>query len=242
MNNLRIDDLQFNGLRIFQDPNLFCFGTDAVLLADFCKIKNGETFVDFCSGNGIIPILLSAKVKNADIIGIEVQSGAVGLFNKSIELNDIGAKVRVLCGDVKDPARLVGKGVDAISVNPPYEKSGSGKQSENDQIKIARHEILLTLEECIKSAGEILKTGGRFYIIHRSSRFCEIIGCMQKYSIEPKVIRLVCSQLGKSAGYVLIEGKKDALAGTVFMPNLYLYEETGEYTRELKKIYHIGEN
>ena len=37
--NERIDDLQFRGLKIIQNPEYFCFGTDAVLLADFATVK-----------------------------------------------------------------------------------------------------------------------------------------------------------------------------------------------------------
>ena len=57
---LRCDDLQ-NGYKIIQNTDHFCFGTDAVLLADFCKIKPGDNVVEFCSGNGIIPLLMVAK-------------------------------------------------------------------------------------------------------------------------------------------------------------------------------------
>ena len=33
----RIDDLQCKGHQIIQNPNMFCFGMDAVLLANFVK-------------------------------------------------------------------------------------------------------------------------------------------------------------------------------------------------------------
>ena len=35
----RIDDLQLKGLKVIQDKNGFCFGIDAVLLANFAKVK-----------------------------------------------------------------------------------------------------------------------------------------------------------------------------------------------------------
>lgn len=39
----RIDDLQLKGLKIIQDTNGFCFGIDAVLLANFTKIKRCQS-------------------------------------------------------------------------------------------------------------------------------------------------------------------------------------------------------
>lgn len=60
--NERLDDLCRKGYRLIQDPKLFCFGIDAVLLSDYAKVKRGERAVDLCTGNGVIPILLEAKI------------------------------------------------------------------------------------------------------------------------------------------------------------------------------------
>ena len=35
----RLDDLQINGYEIIQHPGKFCFGMDAVLLANFARVK-----------------------------------------------------------------------------------------------------------------------------------------------------------------------------------------------------------
>ena len=62
-NNERLDDLQCNGLYIIQDPNKYCFTSDAVALANFAKVKSGGSVVDLCSGSGVIGILIGAKNK-----------------------------------------------------------------------------------------------------------------------------------------------------------------------------------
>ena len=41
----RIDDLQLKGLKLIQDKTGFCFGIDAVLLANFAKVKNNAKVV-----------------------------------------------------------------------------------------------------------------------------------------------------------------------------------------------------
>jgi len=53
----RIDDLNIKGYQIIQNPRLFCFGMDAVLLSSFADVKEGEEVIDLGTGNGIIPIL-----------------------------------------------------------------------------------------------------------------------------------------------------------------------------------------
>lgn len=67
--NERLDDLCRKGYRLIQDPKLFCFGIDAVLLSDYAKVKRGERAVDLCTGNGVIPILLEAKITESITAG-----------------------------------------------------------------------------------------------------------------------------------------------------------------------------
>ena len=60
--NERIDDLQRNGYRIIQNKDCFCFGMDAVLLSSFAKAQKNEQVLDLGTGNGVIPILMQAKI------------------------------------------------------------------------------------------------------------------------------------------------------------------------------------
>jgi tRNA1Val (adenine37-N6)-methyltransferase len=50
----RIDDLGINGLKLIQDTDLFCFGTDSVLLTDFVRVKTGISPVFIFKGSGIM--------------------------------------------------------------------------------------------------------------------------------------------------------------------------------------------
>ena len=38
----RLDDLQVKGYEIIQHPGKFCFGMDAVLLANFARVRKNE--------------------------------------------------------------------------------------------------------------------------------------------------------------------------------------------------------
>ena len=57
----RIDDLQCMGYQIIQNREMFCFGMDAVLLANYVRFKRGGRYLDLGTGTGVIPILLAAK-------------------------------------------------------------------------------------------------------------------------------------------------------------------------------------
>ena len=63
----RLDYLLAEELRIIQSPSVFSFSLDAVLLARFAylPIQKGN-IIDLCTGNGVIPLLLSSKNKGND--------------------------------------------------------------------------------------------------------------------------------------------------------------------------------
>jgi len=65
--------LQCKGLKIIQKKDGFCFGLDAVLLANFADIKKGDTVIDLGTGTGIIAILIAGKTEAKSIIGLEIQ-------------------------------------------------------------------------------------------------------------------------------------------------------------------------
>ena len=83
----RVDDLQLNGLSIIQNPSGFCFGVDAVLLSDFAKAKHGAHIVDLGTGNGILPLLLSAKTKASSITASEIQEEVAEMARRSVAYN-----------------------------------------------------------------------------------------------------------------------------------------------------------
>jgi len=234
----RIDDLMYKGLRIIQNPSAFCFGTDAVLLSSFAVIHKGDTVVDFCTGTGIIPILLAGREKAHRITGIEIQKDIADMAKRSVELNALTDMVDIIEGDVRQAPAILNGVCDVVTVNPPYEKAG-GKTNANEYHRISRHEVLCTLDDIAGNASRVLKYGGRFYIIYRTARFVELVQTMAAYKLEPKKIRLVHPTYGKEPNYVLVEGKKGAGKGVVFLKPLIVYGKDGEYTQEVKKIYHL---
>ena len=236
----RIDDLQINGLKLIQNPTGFCFGIDAVLLSQYASvsIKSGANVLDLCCGNGIIPILLTAKSEASYITGLEIQKDVAEMAQRSVNLNNLGSKVTIKCGDLKEAPGYFGKSIfDNITCNPPYKEAGGGLTCESDPVTIARHEVLCSLEDIIAAADAILKPGGKLCMIHRPERLIDIIWLMRKYGIEPKRLRFVHPNCGKTANLILIEGTRRGRPKLFLDKPLYIYEETGSYTKEIDDIY-----
>ena len=93
----RIEDIGFGGLKLIQESESFCYGIDAVILADFAyrTCSSFRTAVDLGTGNGIIPFILSSKNESAHFIGVELQEEAVELAKRSCSLNDLGSEDRI---------------------------------------------------------------------------------------------------------------------------------------------------
>lgn len=199
----RIEDLQ-NGYRIIQESDSFCFGTDAVLLSDFAKIKSGERVVDLCCGNGIIPILLFAKYNPSHVIGIEIQKSSAALAMRTAELNNMKKKISIICDDLKNAKNHIEKPVDVVTCNPPYTEWGGGYVNESDTKMIARHEIFCKLPDIFRSANDILKFAGRFYMVHKSERLAEIISIAKEYGLEPKELQFQHGAIDRNSKLMLI--------------------------------------
>lgn len=238
--NERIDDLQFKGLRIIQNTQKFCFGTDAVLLSHFAAIKKGDKVADLGTGTGIIPILLAGRMPDAQISAIEIQPDMVEMARKSVILNGLESRITIFEGDIKQAAVTLGKSKYTLVVsNPPYKKAGSGIVNPHDSKAVARHEILCTLDDILTAASSLLVAGGRFAMIHQTDRLMDILMGMREHRLEPKRIRLIHPQQSKPPNLVLIEAALYGKPHLQWLPPLFIYDQYGRYTDELLGIYHI---
>ena len=237
--NERIDDLELNNLKIIQNKNGFCFGMDSVLLSDFAKnVKSNAKVIDLGTGTGILPILLSAKTKASKIVGIEIQKEVANMASRSVLLNNLQDKIEIVCEDIKNLKNIYEtNSFDAIVTNPPYKTKGTGGINEVEAKLISRHEITADLEDFISIASYLLKDQASIYMVHRPERLVDIFSLMRKYKIEPKKMRMVYSNKDKESKLVLIKGIKNAKPFLKLENNLYIYDENGEYTEEIKKIY-----
>ncbi len=233
----RLDDLG-RGLFLIQDPKLFCFGIDAVLLSSYAKVRRNETVVDLCSGNGIIPILLSKKTSAKELIGIEIQKAPCDMAVRSVDYNRLSDRVKMLNADIRELDRIIpGFKADVITVNPPYMKSNAGAGNDRKELRVARFEEECTLKDVLYASKKLLKEKGRLYMVHRPLRLVEIFKTMSDYGIEPKKMRLVQPFAGEEPNLVLIEGVLGAGSELRVEAPLVIYDSPGNYTKEVRSWY-----
>lgn len=234
----RIDDLLTHDLKIIQSHEVFCFSMDAVLLGRFASVPKRGKVMDFCTGNGAIPLIMSTRSPHASFVGIEIQPRLHHMAERNVELNRLEERIAMHLGDVKEAVAQYGYGTfDLITCNPPYMPATNGEKNENQHLAIARHEILLNLEDVIRVGSQLLKNGGKLAIVHRASRMIEIVTLMRQYGIEPKRMRFVHPRKDAEPNMILIEGTRGGKPELRIQPPLIVYEQGEEYCDELYEIY-----
>lgn len=234
---LRTDDLFIKNLKIIQNTDLFCYGTDAVLLSHFAKVKSKDSVIDLGSGNGIIPLLLYGLYNPLKIDGVEIQKVSYDLFKENIILNHLEDKITAINSDINFLQKDYYDKYDVAISNPPYKEALTGIENETDAKKIARHEIYINLKQLIEKVALLLKQNGRFYMIQRPERLTDTLKFMEECKVMPKNLCFVHSKISKPPVMFLIEGRKAVNKGLRINPPIYLSNEDGTESDISKEIY-----
>ena len=232
----RIDNLMHTGLKIIQDDKYFSFGIDAIMLSKFVKVKRADKIIDFGTGVGAIPLMLSTRQKQLQITALEIQEEVAKLAKRNVKLNNLSETIQVIQGDLKNSINLFGyECFDLVVCNPPYMPLGEGEVSPQDSYAIARHEVHCTINDVVKACKAVVKYGGRVNFVYKSTRLAELIALLKQYKLEPKRLQLVQSRSNSESHIFLIEAVKGAKAGLKILPTLIMYE--GEsYTSQMKTL------
>jgi tRNA1Val (adenine37-N6)-methyltransferase len=235
-------------IKIHQNKKGYRFSVDALLLAAFSERPAAKNIADFGTGSGIIGLLLAMKCPGAKVKLIELQDSLAMLAERNIALNRLEERVGVIRMDIRSllsdkgfgPSALRPLSFDLVVSNPPYRRINSGLINPDDEKAIARHEILLSLEDLVKAGAALLKHHGRLCIIHLPERLSEIISVMKDKGLEVKRVRCVHSTASSDAKMLLIDAAKGARAGMKIEKPLIIYNEDGSYTDEMQGYYGCG--
>ncbi|MFV0439859.1 MAG: tRNA1(Val) (adenine(37)-N6)-methyltransferase [Lachnospirales bacterium] len=210
--NEALDDLQLKGLHLIQNKKLFCFGVDSSLLTDVVSAKKDDRVLDLCTGNGIIPILLSGKTPCKNYIGVEIQEESVSLAKRNVALNNLEKNIKIFNDDIK--TFTLDKEVSVVTCNPPY-MFNTGAKNQSEALTIARHEVLCSLSDVIDCVNRNLKYGGKFYMVHRADRLVDIMYLLRCKKIEPKILHLIKPYKDRPPNLVIVEALKGGKQGLI---------------------------
>ncbi|VFU18670.1 tRNA1(Val) (Adenine(37)-N6)-methyltransferase (modular protein) [anaerobic digester metagenome] len=228
-----LDSLACSGLYVLQKKQGYRYSLDAYLLAAFVDEATDCEVVDVGSGSGVLSILLAA-VKGLRVTGVEIQDDMAEMSKRSIELAGLQSRVKIVHADIRE---YRGQQFDAVVTNPPYRPVSTGRISRDQGRAMARHEISLDLETLLKCSYELLKPGGRFYLVYPAWRLPDLISAMRAGRIEPKRVMFVHSTPSSSAEIVLVSGLKDGGKELNVCRPFFVFARKGVYTKEMERVF-----
>ena len=233
-----VDGILTDRLRIIQRKRGYRFSLDALLIAHFADLRNGDDLIDLGTGSGIIVLILARRFRCGRVLGIEIQDELVAIAERNVVLNGLAGQIEIRRGDVRCPETLCGpQSFSAAVFNPPYRPLRSGRTNSDPEKAVARHEIEGTIADFLAAAVHALRLEGRVYAIYPAVRMVELIARMRECRIEPKRLRLVHSRLDGVGEFVLVEGVKGGREGLNVAPPLFIYQDAGGYTPEMTEIF-----
>jgi len=241
--NLSCNSLFDGELICYQHLKGYRFSIDAVLAAHFIEVRKNDRILDLGTGTGIIAMILLYRWQNRvrEVSGIEVQQGLAGLARKNWQANGFLPHGRIIEGDIKDIDKLIRpESYDKIVCNPPFYSPTAGRLNKNSEARLARHQILATLEDFLYASAYGVKKGGAVSFIYPAEQSCSFILLADKFQLQVKKIQFVfsCPHQTDPARLALLQCRKKGGPGTEILPPFFVYgKNTRDYSREMQDFY-----
>lgn len=233
-----VDAICGGRLRIIQKKRGYRFSLDALLLAHFANLREGDDLIDLGTGCGVIALILAQRYCCGRVLGIDIQDGLAEMARRTVVLNRLEGQVEIRRADVRCPESLCApQSFSAAVFNPPYRRLRSGRLNPDSEKAVARHEIVGSAADFLAAAAHALRPDGRVHAIYPASRMVELLSRMRERRIEPKLLRLVHSHRGGPGVFVLLEGVKGGREGLKVLPPLFIYAEAGGYESEITEMF-----
>jgi len=223
---------------LYQPQNGYCYNSDTHFLYDFFslalkKYKNIQgDILDIGSGSGILGLLLVRDYPKLNLYQVEIQKDFQFLSQKNADINMINSYLYK--GDICQIE--FNRQFDYIVSNPPFYSSNVIK-SENRNIKIARYNDFMPLEQFIKKVSKLLKNNGKFIFCYDPKQLNDIIYLLKIFKLNIEYIRFLYPKDDKNATLVMIYAKKGSKSVVNILPSLIMFNNDGKFTQEVENIY-----
>ena len=207
------------------------FGTDAMLLADFCRPRRAEFAADLCGGCGIVALRWHDEGHRGTCVSVELNGEAHGLLAAALAAQPEAAQhIKAVHADLRTYAPAQAGQFHLAACNPPYFTAGF--QSSDPARATARHETDCTLEDVCRCAFRLLKDGGRLALCHRPERLAEVLAVLRAHRLEPKRLVFVKNQPDAAPWLFLVEAQKNRKTGLRIEPDVLLSTGAALYGKQ----------
>jgi len=235
------EDTLFHGdLSCRQHRDGYRFSIDSVLLAHFATVRKDDKILDLGAGCGVISLILYYRHKSIldSVTAVELQKNLAELAKANVIANGFSDKVKVTQCDVANIRQhFSAEQYSVVVSNPPFYHPSSGRKTDNEEARVARHQISASLDDFLRAAFFLLKNRGAAYFIYPAEQIIQFSNSASVLKLAIKKIRFVygCKGTTNTSSLALIKCIKNGGIDTEILPPLYVYErQNGEFTREVE--------
>lgn len=228
-------DTFYHGKVVVEQPKKgYRFAVDSPILADFLPNSKAPALEIGC-GVGVVSLLALQQGKFPLITGVEIQESLFRLAVANAAANGLQERLHVIHGDFK---KIYGRFANAATIfcNPPFFKTGQGRVSRDEVVRLARFEIALTSSELLRCSAAILAPLGKFCLIFPFARQSELLAEAAACGLYPLKIRPVQPFTDSAPDRFLVQLGKSG-ASCLEEPALVIFEARGVYSPEMEKIF-----
>jgi tRNA1Val (adenine37-N6)-methyltransferase len=242
---IRLDSL-FEGKLVCRQPRHgYRYSVDSILLAHFSPPQSGDSVLDLGCGCGIIGLIMlfrwRARCKR--LVGLEIQPELAELARENGQVNGFGDAYSVVEGDIRTiqdyfPAESFSR----VVCNPPYYAPGTGRENDDRQSVIARHQVCASTDQIMAAASLVVKNRGVVSVVFPADGLVDLLGAMVAANLRPKRMQMIYSYPNPdgAAALVLVEAMKNGGSGAKILPPFYIYQEkNGNYSHAMQRLYDI---
>lgn len=182
---VRIDTLS-GDFKIYQpDEDGQRYSTDDMLTAWMALIctENAvpERFLDLGSGLCSVPMIVLWKFQQITGVGIELRESRYALGLKSLALNGIDKRFKLLNGDLR--TLKLDEKFDLITSTPPYYTNLEGPLSPYNDKAAARFELNGSIEDYFSTASKYLSEKGQFITVYPYQYIDRVYDAAKKFEM-----------------------------------------------------------
>lgn len=197
-----LDYLPKTNIHLYQDSNMFRINSDTCNLGNFISLKKDDTILDIGTNNGAL-LLYAHKLGCKKLIGVDINYEAIKLCKENMILNNVSNYELYDCG----VQNLNINKVDVIISNPPYFKNSL--VNDNVDLKRARHDVSLSLDELISNSNRLLKNNGRIILVYKTTELIYLIKLLDEYKFGITKLQFINDESKEYSNTFLIEAVKN---------------------------------
>jgi tRNA1Val (adenine37-N6)-methyltransferase len=239
---MHTEDALFDGRLLLRQPQKgYRFSADAPLLVWFACTSSERSFrcaADLGTGCGVVALGLLAAKKADRVVAVEIQERLFACCAENAARNGLGERLEAIRGDMRDAPALKGRRFDLVAINPPFWRTDHGHLPDDDERRIACHEVCVDLGGWVGAAARLVEPRkGRLCAVFPARRAAELLAAFAGHGLGATRLLAVHPRPDERAELVLVEARSGAGRPLAVEPPLFLRDRGNSETAEARAIF-----